>query len=742
MKFQRMQRGWGSIHEHGSLVAILLLFLILATLYNLTLPLYEAPDEQAHFRFVYWLASGQGLPNIEKEHVTLGHEIRQPPLYYALLAPFISLINTTDIDTIAPYNPDWDFGGSRIIHFHTAAEAFPYQNTALAVHLARFVSTLLAMLTIVCTYGIARRITPELAVLAAALVAFNPQFLFISAAVNNDTLVAALSTAVLYWLTCILVAAEVPWWHYLILGGLWGLAVLAKATGLALGGVICLGLILRTRWQTGWRSLIVGLVGSAAGLMVVAGWWFIRNWILYDEPLAWSQSMNAIRGLLRSEPLGWLETLRYSAFLRKSYWGMFGNGIPAPDIFYFMVNALMIAGLIGLLIFLARRRYREFSVQQRSVLVLLVFWTALVFALLLFFARQVLYSDQGRLLFPAIGCLALLLALGLTNLGGRRLGTVSAAILGVWAVALPLLVIRPAFAQPEPLPTEFTIPNPIDVTFGQELALLGFELEQESVKRGETLTLTLYWQRLRPIADNYVVRLTAVDSAGQAVAHLDTVPYGGRYPTVVWSSAGRFADRYILPPLSTTAAPGLGKIRVSVYPIGHPAERLDVAVAEGPIGPDIALAPFVIPPDETRQVRPQQLLDETFGTLARLIGYDAPANIAAGQDYTITLYWEVLEPDGRDYTVFVHLLDEQGRLIEQADGPPQDNNYPTSYWAAGEIIADPHTLAGDLSIPPGRYQPVIGLYDPATGQRIPILQTDGSSRPNHEVTLDEVTVVE
>jgi hypothetical protein len=179
-----------------------------------------------------------------------------------------------------------------------------------------------------------------------------------------------------------------------------------------------------------------------------------------------------------------------------------------------------------------------------------------------------------------------------------------------------------------------------------------------------------------------------------------------------------------------------------VYPIGHPAERLDVAVAEGPIGPDIALAPFVIPPDETRQVRPQQLLDETFGTLARLIGYDAPANIATGQDYTITLYWEVLEPDGRDYTVFVHLLDEQGRLIEQADGPPQDSNYPTSYWAAGEIIADPHTLAGDLSIPPGRYQPVIGLYDPATGQRIPILQTDGSSRPNHEVTLDEVTVVE
>ncbi|MGD2078909.1 MAG: hypothetical protein PVH18_11030, partial [Chloroflexota bacterium] len=123
-------------------------------------------------------------------------------------------------------------------------------------------------------------------------------------------------------------------------------------------------------------------------------------------------------------------------------------------------------------------------------------------------------------------------------------------------------------------------------------------------------------------------------------------------------------------------------------------------------------------------------------------GYDAPASIAASQDYTITLYWEVLEPDGRDYTVFVHLLDEQGRLIEQADGPPQDNNYPTSFWAAGEIIADSHTFAGDLSIPPGRYQPVVGLYDPATGQRLPVLQTDGSPRPDHGAPLDEVTVVE
>jgi hypothetical protein len=130
-----------AFYSHRSLLAILLAFLILATFYNLSLPVYEAPDEYAHFIYVNWLAEGRGLPNLERDRRNAGHEIGQPPLYYALLAPFVAVIETSDMTTVAPKNPYFRKGGGINVHYHTPAERFPYRDSALAVHLARFVST-------------------------------------------------------------------------------------------------------------------------------------------------------------------------------------------------------------------------------------------------------------------------------------------------------------------------------------------------------------------------------------------------------------------------------------------------------------------------------------------------------------------------------------------------------------------------------------------------------------------------
>lgn len=205
---------------HASLLVILLIFIVLGMLYNISLPLFEAPDEMAHFRYVNWLATGHSLPNISADVHAVGHEVGQPPLYYMLLAPLVARLNTHDLYEIAPANPHR--GGGIGVHYHTPAERFPYRNTALAVHLVRFASTLIAVVTILSTYGIARIAVPGQAALAAALVAFNPQFLFVSASVNNDNLVTALVALALLLLVWQLVPPRVPWWQYLLLGALWG----------------------------------------------------------------------------------------------------------------------------------------------------------------------------------------------------------------------------------------------------------------------------------------------------------------------------------------------------------------------------------------------------------------------------------------------------------------------------------------------------------------------------------------
>ncbi len=69
-----------------------------------------------------------------------------------------------------------------------------------------------------------------------------------------------------------------------------------------------------------------------------------------------------------------------------------------------------------------------------------------------------------------------------------------------------------------------------------------------------------------------------------------------------------------------------------------------------------------------------------------------PAKIYAGQTITLTLYWQAMRIPDRDYTVFVHVRDQSGEQVTQADAMPNQNRYPTSYWATDEIVGDPHPI--------------------------------------------------
>ena len=71
-----------------------------------------------------------------------------------------------------------------------------------------------------------------------------------------------------------------------------------------------------------------------------------------------------------------------------------------------------------------------------------------------------------------------------------------------------------------------------------------------------------------------------------------------------------------------------------------------------------------------------------------------------------------------DYTVFLHLRDDAGQLVAQADGPPLAGWYPTSWWAPGEWVVDDHSFALPPTLSPGNYHLVAGLYDPLSGQRL------------------------
>lgn len=99
--------------------------------------------------------------------------------------------------------------------------------------------------------------------------------------------------------------------------------------------------------------------------------------------------------------------------------------------------------------------------------------------------------------------------------------------------------------------------------------------------------------------------------------------------------------------------------------------------------------------------------------------------LTPGGQLPLMLHWQSLAPMSEDYTVFIQLLDAQGKLVTQIDSWPLQGTFPTSQWRAGQKVDDAYTLAIPADLPPGPYSLQVGWYLLATSRRLPVLSADG-----------------
>ena len=128
-------------------------------------------------------------------------------------------------------------------------------------------------------------------------------------------------------------------------------------------------------------------------------------------------------------------------------------------------------------------------------------------------------------------------------------------------------------------------------------------------------------------------------------------------------------------------------------------------------------------PERLWEVPPLQVqTDAELGGVVVLLGADLSpgATLHAGAPLTITLAWQGRAEMEVSYRVFLHLRRPDGGLLTQSDGEPAGWTRPTTGWAPGEIVLDARTLDIPPDAPPGEYALVAGLYDPASGQRLPL----------------------
>jgi len=213
------------------------------------------------------------------------------------------------------------------------------------------------------------------------------------------------------------------------------------------------------------------------------------------------------------------------------------------------------------------------------------------------------------------------------------------------------------------------------------------------------------------------VAIRLFDASNQIIAKWNAFPGGGLYPTRLWQPGQVIVDAYRVPVAPDARGPGVGRIEVGLFR-RVPLENLTARDPQGhTVTPTIArfkiAGPSPVPIEGAQE-------PTNFGDRLALVGYVLPPTVAAGSSLPIKVYWRALAPMTEDYTVFVHLLDANGKTVAQEDDQPQSGAYSTSFWDVGETIADVYALAIPRELAAGDYRIEIGIYRARDGMRLPI----------------------
>ncbi len=726
----------------GIPVLICIVYVLLAVLYMRAVPLLESSDEAAHFLYVHNLLEDRALPVIESRQQIAAQtdlvrrwslESHQPPLYYALGALIISPTQRDDIETYLRPNPLIFLRGimqdnaNKWLH-----PVHPSGDTAAAVWMLRLYSLALSTGTLIIIYRAARLLFDwPTAVLAMALVAVMPTYLNIGSSVNNDNLVtflysAGVSLMLLIWRDGLLR-------RYIVLLGLIMSAIaLTKITGLTLYGVVGFGLLLglwRRRWT--WPELIrAGLVLGAIPL-VLAGWWYLRNWTLYGDPIA-SAATQALWGREFAKPLesagGWLEINR----IWRSFWAMVGHlhqPVYARAELYLYVTGLTLLAVVGLIA--AAVRGRLFDASRRDALLLVLLAVALPVGALLFGTRTIDIS-YGRLLFPALVGFAPLLAFGLRTLfrWSAPLLIVPLALLAVFFALEAVPRAYPRLDVVERLPDSTT---PVAVSAGG-LTTVGYQPHMQSISPGGWLDFDLYLTGSH--TENPALFLTVLDPITQEALTTAAVYPGGAATDRLRDDALYRAPVGIrLPPTIPPLSPRLLRLQLGwqtpletdYLPLARDGASVDALV--------LASAVLIDPRYEAPTLQTPVTVE--YGSPAvTLEGYTLSASqVSAGDSVTLTLRWRTHQalsdtPDD-EWVLTAQLLDPSGELAAQDDGALP--GYPAAVWQADAVTVDERVFEIPPDAAAGEYRVLVGWYRLRDLVRLPARLTAGEGAVEHDL---------
>jgi 4-amino-4-deoxy-L-arabinose transferase-like glycosyltransferase len=144
--------------------------------------------------------------------------------------------------------------------------------------------------------------------------------------------------------------------------------------------------------------------------------------------------------------------------------------------------------------------------------------------------------------------------------------------------------------------------------------------------------------------------------------------------------------------------------------------------------------------DAARLPIPQQQPPPRLGDAIELAAaWQGDTTVRQGEALSLALVWRTLATPQVSYTVFIQAVDDAGVKAGQLDRLPCGGSCLTTSWQRGDLVGEWLELPIGAGAPPGHYRLITGLYDLATGERLPV-QVLGSSAVLDYVPLGFVEV--
>ncbi len=279
------------------------------------------------------------------------------------------------------------------------------------------------------------------------------------------------------------------------------------------------------------------------------------------------------------------------------------------------------------------------------------------------------------------------------------------------------------------------IPTPAAAQFVGGPRLVGYRLPV-SLKPGHVVEMDLFWQAQDKTVEDPILFVQIRDRMNKIWGLYEGPAVAAQYPPSRWSAGEvlRGQMSFLLAP----DAPG-GEYRIVVgLRKGRSKERL--ALTGGGTELVIGRPTVVARPHVMALPQPGTAVDERLGDDVQFLGFDGEVQSARpGAPLPMTLYWRALSRMDVAYVVFVHLVDEKGRIWAQRDSEPVGGDVPTTSWLPGEVISDAFQLDVPANLPDGQYRLLLGMYNRATQRRL-AAQSSGSGQTADTVVLGRVQI--